>query len=343
MLSLSTLTKAELLDKCVLLGITRCKSKTKPALIDLINQKELNPSIANEPVIDTEKVPKKSSKKMSKNTMDSIEPSASNPLGIRRLKPLIKWCGGKADEIKLFQQYIPETYTTYIEPFVGGGSVYFYLNPSSAVIGDVHTELISFYKSIGEGKGEEIYNFMETSPNTEETYYKIRDEMEITSPLDTAKRFYYQRKTCFRGMLRYNKHGKFNIPFGRYKTINYTDLLDQDYTNLLGKTEILNEGFEHMFATYNDDTNFMFLDPPYDSEFTDYGYCKFGKSEHIKLSELFKTTRIKCLMIIGHTKFIEDLYDGYIVATYDKKYRFKIYDNRIGDEINTQHLVIKNY
>lgn len=263
--------------------------------------------------------------------------------GTRMLKPLVKWSGGKTDEIKLFKQYIPETYTTYIEPFIGGGSLYFYLNPSSAVIGDVHTELISFYKSIAEGKGEDIYTFMETSPNTEETYYKIRDEMEITSPLDIAKRFYYQRKTCFRGMSRYNKQGKFNIPFGRYKTINYADLLDPAYTNLLSKTEILNEGFEHIFTTYNDETNFMFLDPPYDSEFTDYGYCKFGKIEHIRLSELFKTTRIKCLMIIGKTKFIEDLYDGYIVATYDKKYRFKIYDNRIGDEINNQHLVIKNY
>ena len=87
----------------------------------------------------------------------------------------------------------------------------------------------------------------------------------------------------------------------------------------------------------------MFLDPPYDSEFTDYGYCQFGKEEQHKLASLFKTTKIKCLMIIGKTKFIEELYGGYIVAEYDKKYKFKLYNNRIGDEINTKHLIIKNY
>ena len=87
----------------------------------------------------------------------------------------------------------------------------------------------------------------------------------------------------------------------------------------------------------------MFLDSPYDSEFTYYGYCKFGKEEQTKLSNLFKQTKIRCLMIIGKTKFIEDLYKDYIVGEYDKKYKFKLYSGRVGDEINTKHLIIKNY
>ena len=184
---------------------------------------------------------------------------------------------------------------------------------------------------------------MKQSPNDENTYYKVRDEMKINDALDAAKRFYYQRKTCFRGMLRYNKNGKFNIPFGRYKTINYSEIMNKDYETLLGRTEILNKGFDYIFENYNDENNFMFLDPPYDSEFTDYGYCQFGKEEQKKLALLFKNTKIKCLMVIGKTKFIEELYNGYIVGEYDKKYRFKLYDNRIGDEINTKHLIIKNY
>ena len=167
--------------------------------------------------------------------------------------------------------------------------------------------------------------------------------MVINDALDNAKRFYYQRKTCFRGMLRYNKKGQFNIPFGKYKTINYSDLTNKAYVSLLNRTEILNKNFEYIFENYNDENNFMFLDPPYDSEFTDYGYCKFGKEEHKKLAALFKNTQIKCLMIIGKTKFIEELYDGYIVGEYDKKYKFKLYANRIGDEIDAKHLIIKNY
>jgi DNA adenine methylase len=259
------------------------------------------------------------------------------------LKPLVKWSGGKSDEIKKFEKHFPSTYDTYLEPFVGGGSVYFYLSPKKAVISDVHSELIDFYISMGQRKAKEIYDFMVDHPNDEETYYKIREKMEINSKLDNAKRFYYQRKTCFRGMLRYNKFGKSNIPFGRYKTINYNDLQNKDYEELLSRTEILNKGFEHIFENYNNENNFMFLDPPYDSEFTDYGYCQFGKEEQRKLAKCFKETKIKCLMIIGKTSFIEELYDGYIVEEYEKKYKFKLYAGRVGDEINTKHLVIKNY
>jgi DNA adenine methylase len=161
--------------------------------------------------------------------------------------------------------------------------------------------------------------------------------------LEIACRFYYQRKTCFRGMFRYNKSGHFNIPFGKYKTINYNDLKNIAYEELLKRTEITCGSFETIFERYNDPNNFMFLDPPYDSTFTDYGFCKFGKEEHVKLAELFKTTRIKCLMIIGATDFIRELYDGYIKGEYEKKYRFKLYDGRVGDEINKKHLIIRNY
>lgn len=277
----------------------------------------------------------------SKNKSELLDLLSNNKK--KHLTPLIKWSGGKSDEIKMFEKYFPDSYNLYIEPFIGGGSVYFYLNPDNAVINDIHKELIDLYQSIGEGESDKIYEFMENNPNDEETYYKIRDEMIINDKLDSAKRFYYQRKTCFRGMLRYNKNGKFNIPFGRYKTINYKDLKNKDYELLLNKTQILNKDFNYIFENYNDENNFMFLDPPYDSEFTDYGYCQFGKKEQEELATLFKNTKIKCLMIIGKTKFIEDLYKDYIIDEYDKKYKFKLYDNRIGDEINIKHLIIKNF
>ena len=109
------------------------------------------------------------------------------------------------------------------------------------------------------------------------------------------------------------------------------------------KTEIINTSFEYVFENYNNENNFMFLDPPYDSEFTDYGYCKFGKEEQKKLADLFKETKIKCLMIIGKTTLIEELYKDYIVGEYDKKYKFKLYAGRVSNEINTKHLIIKNY
>ena len=259
------------------------------------------------------------------------------------LSPLVKWSGGKADEIEQIKKYLPPTFDTYLEPFVGGGALFFHLAPQKAVINDVHKDLIALYKSVADGKRSDIKEFMKEHPNDETTYYQVRDKMTVATDLDRAKQFYYLRKTCFRGMLRYNSSGKMNIPFGRYKTINYSDMDNGAYEELLARTTILNGSFEAVFAKYNSPDNFMFLDPPYDSVFTDYGYCSFGKDEHRALAKCFKETKIKCLMIIGKTDFISELYKDYIVAEYPKKYKFKLHSGRVGDEINAMHLVIKNY
>lgn len=326
-MEIEKMNKSGLLDKCKELGITKCSSKKKSELVQIINDKVNTYSTTLD---------------VSENSaLTQIQLQAKTP--IKHLKPLVKWSGGKSDEIKQFEKYIPTDYDAYIEPFVGGGSLYFYLSPEKAVISDVHSELVDLYKCVGNKKSNEIYDFMKNHPNDEETYYQVRDNMIVNDYVDNAKRFYYQRKTCFRGMLRYNKNGKFNIPFGRYKTINYDDLKNKDYEDLLSKTEILNQSFEYIFENYNNENNFMFLDPPYDSEFTDYGYCQFGKEDQKKLAKLFKETKIKCLMIIGKTAFIEELYKDYIVNEYKKMYKFKLYAGRIGDEINTTHLIIKNY
>ena len=273
---------------------------------------------------------------------NSVKEENKKVIKYKSLLPIIKWSGGKKDELKNILQHIPEKYNIYIEPFVGGGAVYFNLNSNKSVINDVHKELIDFYQSIKDGKADEIYQFMKQHENNEETYYKVR-KYDNKDKLDNAKRFYYLRKTCFRGMLRYNKSGEFNIPFGRYKNYNYEEIKNKDYEDILKRTEILNKDFTYVFDTYNSSDNFMFLDPPYDSEFTDYGYCTFGKEEQKKLAKCFKETTIKCLMIIGKTTFIQELYKDYIVGEYDKKYRFKLHSGRVGDEINTKHLIIKNY
>ena len=110
---------------------------------------------------------------------------------------MIKWSGGKSDEIKMFDKYFPDTYDIYIEPFIGGGSVYFHINPKKAVINDVHTELIDLYRNIANGKSDDIYKFMEDNPNDENTYYKIRDEMIINDDLDNAKKILLSKKDVF--------------------------------------------------------------------------------------------------------------------------------------------------
>jgi DNA adenine methylase len=294
---------------------------------------------------ENEKLKKKKERKI---IIEEIIDETKEPLEpLEPLNPLFKWSGGKKDEIKFFKHHFPKEYNIYLEPFFGGGALLCYLRPRKSAFSDVHTELIDFYKIIKNKQMDKIYKYMENHPNNEKTYYEVRaldrNEKKLTQ-LENACRFYYIRKTCYRGMSRYNKKGEFNIPFGKYKNYNYTNLLDKRYEELLQNTDIHLGDFEYIFKTYDNENNFMFLDPPYDCTFTDYGYCSFGKPEHIRLSNLFKKSKCKCLLVIGATDFIRKLYKGYIVEEFHKNYRFRLHSNRIKkDDIDKKHLIIKNY
>lgn len=269
------------------------------------------------------------------------------------MKPLCKWSGGKRNEIPNFSSYYPKNYTTYIEPFIGGGAVYFDLNfKEKNVINDVHPDLINFYKMIAEGHSNEIYNLVKSWGISEKDYYWVRGggkrckDGNCFTPqnnIEKAAQFYYLRKTCFRGMIRYNSDGEFNIPYGKYKTVDFEDLKKVEYQNLLMRTEVNLGNYKNIFERYNSSENFVFLDPPYDSEFNDYGFDDFNQQSQRELAEIFKTTKNKCMMIIAETPLIRELYNDYIVQTYPKKYSFKIYGGRVGNEIDKNHLIILNY
>lgn len=261
------------------------------------------------------------------------------------MKPIFKWPGGKAREIALFEKYIP-SFDRYIEPFIGGGALYFYLCPDKSTIADVDEEIINFYSQIKKNHSKEIYDIINGWKNDADTYYHVRDDLwQDDNFTIRAARFYFLNKTSFRGMIRYNKDGKFNIPFGNYKrSPNFENLLDDASARLLSKTEILLCDYKEVFQKYNSPDNFIFLDPPYDSEFRDYGgKFHFREKEHRQLAEIFKLTKNKCLLVIGKTDFTYDLYKDYIASEYNKAYNFRIYHGRVGKEIDKIHLVIKNF
>lgn len=259
------------------------------------------------------------------------------------MKPLFKWTGGKSDELQHIRKHFPVNFDIYIEPFVGGGAVFFDLNPDKAVINDIHPELTAFYRQIKDGNATHLYDAIKDLPVDEEGYYNMRDGFDPVTDFDKALQFYYLRKTCYRGMLRYNRSGHFNIPYGRYKNVKFEELQNTAYTDLLQRTDVLNLDFTQVFEQYNSPDNFCFIDQPYDSVFTNYGYCEFGRAEQESLARCFKDTDIKCLMVVADTDFIRQLYDGYIVESYPKKYRFKIHSGRVNEAINKQHLIIKNF
>lgn len=264
------------------------------------------------------------------------------------LKPLVKWSGGKRDEIEDILRHIPDRYAIYVEPFAGGASLLFHLNPPDdvrTIISDTHPDLVNLYKQIGLGKTDEIKRILDTYECTEDGYYHVRDDVQPATDVEKAAQFYYLRKTCYRGMLRYNSMGKFNIPWGRYKNVHWEELDNPDYVQLLSRTEIIESDFSQVFSMYQSEDAFIFLDPPYDTPFSSYGPAgKFDQDDHKRLFECFKNTPAKCLMIISETPFIKDLYKDYIVDEYNKKYRFRLHSSRVtSNDINKKHLVIKNY
>ncbi len=138
------------------------------------------------------------------------------------IKSPIKWVGGKRKEIKYLEKYIPK-FNTYIEPFVGGGALYWHLNPKVAVINDINPYLINFYEVLKNDYNKLIIGLQKyiNSKDEFDKTVKILNNKEYKSNLELAEIFYYLNKTCFSGKWRVNSKGQFNNTFGSYKKDNY--------------------------------------------------------------------------------------------------------------------------
>lgn len=283
------------------------------------------------------------------------------------MKPIIKYRGGKLTEIKYFASFFPQQFQTFFEPFVGGGAVYFYLEHPKCVINDINARLIEFYRDLKENYAEvrrqldllqHLYlsnqqqyeikkarapadRFVENA--NEALYYQFRKYFNYPSKewLNSVV-YYFINKTSYSGMIRYNRNGEYNVPFGRYKYFNMKRI-GEAHHRLLLRTEIYNTDYADIFKIAGTD-DFMFLDPPYDTVFNDYGNIEFtdgfDDKEHVRLADEFKKLKCKALMVIGQTDLTYRLYKDYIVAEYDKTYAVNI-RNRFKNEV--KHLIVKNY
>lgn len=368
-----------------------------------------------------------------------------------RLKPFIKWAGGKEKELPIIINNLPTHFDRYVEPFVGGGSVYLSMNCKSSVINDKSDELILLYRLIKENNKEfhkslneinknwiEIQKIVENSSQEllglYSTYknnnsrleelvdnymkkhsselnkllkedldinlynlifeikknllskinrmYKIeqqRGEMcfsDVIDNFETAFKsayymyfrylynnrkklklsdefycavFYFIRDYCYSAMFRYNANGEFNVPYGgiSYNRKDFKKKIDyinsEKLINKLSNTKLYCLDFEKFCnkieLTEND---FMFLDPPYDTEFSTYAKNDFDKDDQIRLANYLKNTKSKFMLIIKNTDFIYNLYKdkGFNIKTFDKKYLVS-FMNR--NDKKTEHLLITNY
>jgi DNA adenine methylase len=175
-------------------------------------------------------------------------------------------------------------------------------------------------------------------------YYQVRDMFnDLTDKkYSDALLYFFINKTAYSGMIRYNSKGEFNVPFGRYERLN-TSLVTKKHSELLANTEIFNLDYKEIFnMTKSDD--FIFLDPPYDCIFSDYGNEEykdgFNDNCHIALAKDFKNLSCKALLVIGRTPLTERLYKDMVIDEYAKNYSVNI-RNRFKSVAT--HILISNY
>ena len=283
------------------------------------------------------------------------------------MRPMLKYPGGKSKEIQEFIKYIPYFDGKYIEPFFGGGSLFFYLEPQQSIINDINTKLIGFYKGVRDDfsqlkkeltelertykSNRDEYDFLKNEnpyikieDKNEKLYYELRDMYNSLIPskyLDSTL-YYFINKTAYSGMIRYNSKGEYNVPYGRYKNFN-TEFITPGHHELLKNTEIYNGDYSKIFDMSKPD-DFIFLDPPYDCVFSNYENEEFkdgfGEDNQRKLAEDFKNLGCKSMMVISETPLIRELYKDYIFTKYDKSYSVNI-KNRFDTDV--KHLIITNY
>jgi DNA adenine methylase len=285
--------------------------------------------------------------------------------------PLYKWTGGKRKEIKKFSPFYPDFVKnnedfTFIEPFFGGGAVYWSLNAKYNIINDIDVELVNFINEIKSNpqpildeikkvglnlsqisKKEKDKEISISQAKTErgKFYYEWRnkdrkDGLKNLTTTQRATRFYLVNQLAFNGMRRFNSKGEFNIPYGNYKTLNIS--FNQQHQDLLNRTQVNCGSYKDIMLNNDNEQTFIYLDPPYTREFKEYSHENvFGEKQQIELSDTFKSMKnAKVMIIINKDDFTTELYKDYIKDIYDLKYSTNIknrYDNSV------QHLLITNY
>ncbi|MBI5831284.1 MAG: DNA adenine methylase [Armatimonadetes bacterium] len=211
--------------------------------------------------------------------------------------PFLKWAGGKASLLTQYKRYLPppERYQRYVEPFVGGGAVFFWLQahhgPKPARLADINRHLIGTYLTVRD-RVEELIEALGDHQPDRESFERVREQdPDQLDPVAQAARFIYLNRTCYNGLYRVNRSGRFNVPYGKYKNprICAPELL-RAASVALAQTELLVADFAAAVADCGSG-DFVYFDPPYvplseTANFTEYADEGFGLDQQRRLVEL---------------------------------------------------------
>lgn len=191
------------------------------------------------------------------------------------MKPFVKWPGGKQWITKHYLHLFPSKYNSYFEPFLGGASVFFALQPKKAILSDINEELINLY-IVMRDYPDKLSKFLilHNSLHSKDYYYNIRKSNPSDS-IQKAARTLYLNRTCFNGIYRVNKRGEFNVPIGTKTNCIYDISSFTEYSQALKSCKLHTNDFAKTI-TYSDKNDFIFADPPYTSSSQDNCFIKYN-------------------------------------------------------------------
>ena len=258
-------------------------------------------------------------------------------------KPILKWAGGKTQMLGELIPRVPKTYGRYIEPFFGGGALFFSLKPENAIIADSNPELINMYLQVAHHV-DDVIECLQKYENTSEMFYEVRSlDWQTLPKAEAAARTIYLNKTCFNGLYRVNRSEQFNTPFGKYKNPKICDI---DTLRLaseaLRKADILCGDYILVLEHYAQPGDFVFLDPPYlpiseNSDFKRYTKEQFYEDDHVELAKMIGTLHERgCYVILTNSNhpLVHQLYEQYKIEVIHTKRHISCHgDTRKGEDV----------
>ncbi len=236
--------------------------------------------------------------------------------------PIVKWVGGKTRVLSQLAPLLPEgvALMRHVEPFVGGGALFFAQRPARALLADVNPQLIATYEAVRDDVEGVIDRLKQLSAaHGPERYYHVRHRYNHAKRLASSERaamFIYLNKTCFNGLHRVNRRGEFNVPAGRYTNPRILDAeLLRAASRELERAELRCDGFESLIS-YAKPGDFIYFDPPYapasrTANFTAYAQDGFGLDEQVRLRDVFRELdRRRCKLMLSNSDVpvIRELY-----------------------------------
>ncbi len=268
-------------------------------------------------------------------------------------KPFIKWAGGKTQLLPEILSRLPKNYNNYFEPFLGGGAVFFALNPKKAFLSDLSKDLITTYKVI-KNDYEALANELSNYEYNEEFYYNLRaqdrgkENYEKLSNLKVAARFIYLNKTCFNGLYRVNSKGEFNVPFGKYKNPSFFKIENlKACSNALESAELNTASYLETLKQIKKD-DLIYLDPPYSplnktSSFTSYTKDGFNNDKQKELRDFcIEVDKIGAKFILSNSynTLILELYKDFKIETIKAK---RAINSKANKRNSINEVIVRNY